>query len=133
MTTAAAWLLAGLFLAHFLGDFTPLATDRMQVAKASGGPLSLIAGHAAVHTVLVALAIGIAVGLGFPVQSAWTVVAAAAAIEFVTHFAIDALRAQLSRRSLHYHDPGERRFWVALGLDQLAHGLVLVGLAALVL
>lgn len=127
MSTAAVWLLSGLLVAHCLGDYTPLATDRMQLAKANGGPLGLIAGHAAVHGVLVAVAIATLA------TAAWSVIAIGAAIEFVTHFLIDAVRAQLSHRFQGFRDPARRTFWTALGVDQLAHALVLVGLAAYVL
>ncbi len=127
MTTQAAWLLAGLFLAHCLGDFSPLATGRMQVAKANGGPMYLIGGHAAVHTVLVAAAVAL---LARPV---WPLVLAAAGIELVTHFMLDAGRARLGHRFPALNDHRDNTFWYALGADQLAHGLVLVWIASFVL
>jgi uncharacterized membrane protein AbrB (regulator of aidB expression) len=108
----AAGLLACLLLAHYLGDFTPLSTGRMLEAKAAGGPVSLIASHAGVQTILVALVV--AVASGFDLR----LIAVVVAIEFVTHFAID--------------DPTNRAFWWVLGLDQLAHCLVLVLIAFLV-
>ena len=125
MSAGVFWLMAALLFAHFLGDFTPLATDRMQEAKANGGPLTLIAAHAAVHGALVVIAI---VALARP---GWALVASVAGLELASHFAIDAFRARLGRRAPVLNDPREAVFWYALGLDQLAHGLVLVGLAAL--
>lgn len=127
MTSQAIWLMAALLVAHCLGDFTPLATPRMHEAKANGGPLLLIAGHAAVHMVLVAAAIVLIVG------PAWSVVTMAAAVELVTHFALDATRARLGLRFRALRTPSEDAFWWAFGVDQLSHGLVLVGLAGLVL
>ncbi len=127
MNNQAFWLLVGLLLAHFLGDFTPLATARMQEAKANGGPMLPIAGHAGVHTGLVTAAVTVFV------MPAWTILAAVASIEFGTHFAIDAIRARLGRRVPALKDPTRNAFWYALGVDQLAHGLVLMGLAALAL
>ena len=127
MNDEAVWLLVGLLLAHFLGDFTPLATPRMQAAKANGGPMLPIAGHAGVHTVLVTAAVAVFV------MPAWTILAAVAAIEFGTHFALDAMRARLGQHVPALQDPTRNPFWYALGVDQLAHGLVLVGLAAFAL
>lgn len=127
MNAEAAWLLAGLFTAHYLGDFTPLLTERMLVAKREGRPLAPIGLHGAVHGALAALAIGVAaspplgtVGLG-------------AAIVLVSHFAVDLGRAQIVARLPALRDSARRAHWVALGLDQLVHGLVLIAVAAVVL
>ncbi|MBI4514167.1 MAG: DUF3307 domain-containing protein [Gemmatimonadetes bacterium] len=128
MTAETFGLLCGLLVAHYLGDFTPLSTARMLEAKYSGGPLSPIAGHAAVHALLVALAV-----IVFVRSSPWLPAAIAAPIEFATHFSIDAMRARLGRRIPALRDPGQNVYWYAFGIDQLAHALVLVGLAALVL
>jgi len=127
MTTQTAVLLAGFLLAHYLGDFTPLSTPEMLAAKAKARPMWLIAAHALVHTVLVTLVILIVV---FP---SWSILFLAAAIEFVTHFAIDAGRAKLSQRVPELNNPGHNIFWYALGLDQFAHAAVLVALAAIVI
>jgi hypothetical protein len=62
----------------------------------------------------------------------WTIVAAAA-IEFLTHFAIDTARARLGVRVSAFKDPDQHAFWYAMGLDQLAHTLVLISLAWLAL
>ena len=126
MTNQAAVLLAGFFFAHYLGDFTPLSTPRMLAAKANANPMWLIAAHALVHTVLVALVILIVV---FP---AWSILALAAGIELVSHFVLDAGRANLGRRLPPLNDPTRNVFWYALGFDQFFHALVLVGLALLV-
>ena len=127
MSTTAISLLAALFMAHFLGDFTPLATARMQRAKASGGPMGPIAAHAAVHAALVGLAVLLVA------RPAPSVVALAVLIELVSHFAIDAIRARLGTRLPVLSNPGSNPFWWALGVDQLLHGLVLIGIAATVL
>lgn len=127
MTGEATWLLLALLFAHFLGDFTPLATARMQEAKAAGRPLKPIAGHAAVHGLLVTLAV---VGFG---GTPWTLVAGAAGLEFATHFLIDTVRGRLGGRVPALGDPRRSLYWTLLGLDQFAHGVVLVAIAALVL
>lgn len=127
MTAQAFWLLAGFLCAHCAGDFSPLATARMQEAKADGGPLLAIAAHAAVHGLLVAVVAALVVGLD-PAA-----LALAFGLVFVTHFLLDAGRARLGQRFPVLNDPGGSPFWHALGIDQLAHALVLLGLAALLL
>lgn len=126
MTAFAVGLLACLFLAHYLGDFTPLSTGRMLEAKAVGGPASLIASHAAVHAALVGLVVAAATSLNA------ALVGSAVAIEFGTHFGIDLARGRLGGRFPNLRDPANRKFWWILGIDQLAHGLVLIGIAAMV-
>jgi len=120
-------LLVSLFLAHFLGDFTPLSTRRMQAAKATGRPVGPIAAHAGVHAILVAAAVSI---------SAWpgmTSLIAAMGVEFFTHLGIDWGRGRLGVANPVISDPQARAFWMALGIDQLAHYLVLVWIASIVL
>jgi hypothetical protein len=126
VTTFAAGLLACLFVAHYLGDFTPLSTGRMLEAKAAGGPVSLIASHAGVQAVLVGIVV--AAATGFEMR----LVGAALAIEFLTHFAIDLARGRIGARFPKIRDSSNRSFWWALGLDQLAHYLVLLWIAAMV-
>ncbi len=127
MTGDALWLLGALFLAHYLGDFTPLLTARMLEAKAQGSPLKPIAGHAAVHGVLVGVAVAVLVA------PAWSLLLAVCGIELGTHFVIDVTRARLARPFPALKDPNQGVYWYIFGLDQLAHMLVLLGLAALVL
>lgn len=126
MTGEATLLLGCLFLAHYIGDFTPLATRRMLEAKAAAKPLWPIAAHAGVHTGLMALAI---VLVSRPEAS---ILVLACAIQFVTHFGLDAGRAGVGRWQPSLNDPTRSKFWRLLGLDQLAHAIVLIGVAALV-
>lgn len=127
MTAEATVLILALLVGHWLGDFTPLATERMTEAKADGGPLAPILGHAAVHGALTGAAV-LAV-----VRPGAATLAAAVGVEFVSHFLLDAARARLGRRFAVLRDAGEQLFWTVLGLDQLAHVAVLTGIAALVL
>lgn len=127
MTGEAAVLLCGLFLGHYVGDFTPLVTRRMLEAKSAATPLWPILMHAAVHTVLMALVIA------FVSNPEASVLLLACAIQLVTHFGLDAGRARLGLWKPGLNDPTRSEFWHLLGLDQLAHALVLIGVAALVL
>lgn len=127
MTGEATWLLAGLLFAHFVGDFTPLATARMHEAKADGGPVAPILQHAAVHGALSGIVLMLLSGVS------WSLVLGAAAVVLASHFLLDLTRARVGLRLQSSLDPGRQAFWVALGADQLAHGLVLVGVASWIL
>ena len=127
MTSQAGWLMACLMIGHFLGDFTPLATARMQNAKTAAKPLWPIAAHAGVHAILAGLAIALIAAPGL------SLLGIAVAIELASHFLIDTVRARISRDSEALRNVSKGAFWTFLGLDQLLHGLVLVGLAVLVL
>lgn len=126
MTLQVVVLLSFLFVGHFLGDFTFLSTPRMQEAKRTGRPVGPIALHALVHAVLVAIAVGAIV------RPQPMLLLGAVAIEFWTHLGVDWLRGRLTARHPAVGDPEENAFWTVLGLDQLAHALVLVGIAYLV-
>jgi len=127
MTEQAAVLLVFLFVGHFLGDFTPLATARMLEAKLTGSPIGPIALHALVHAVLVGLAVA---AIARPVPM---LILAAVTIEFWTHLGLDWVKGKMSVRRPALGDPDQPIFWTALGIDQLAHALVLVGIAFLAL
>jgi hypothetical protein len=86
-----------------------------------------IAAHAAVHAVLVGLAVLLVARPALPL------LAAAMGLEFTSHFVIDATRARMGMRLPALADMRSNVFWWALGVDQLLHGLVLVGVAVLVL
>jgi hypothetical protein len=126
MTGRAIWLMASLFLAHFLGDFTRLSTKRMQKAKATGRPVGPILAHGAVHGFLVGIAVAAVASPGM------SVLIAAMGVEFVTHFGIDWIRGRLGEGRPNFSSPESPAFWTVLGLDQLAHYLVLLWIAALV-
>ncbi|MDX1393061.1 MAG: DUF3307 domain-containing protein [Gemmatimonadota bacterium] len=125
MTVDGLGLVAAFLIAHCLGDFSPLSTERMLEAKREARA-SGIFGHALVHGGLVALVVLVLTDAGLPLA------ALAAAVEVATHFAIDVARARAGRRWAPLGDVESRAFWYALGVDQLAHGLVLVGIARLV-
>lgn len=122
MTGADFILLSLLLVAHYLGDFTPLATPGMRAAKGGDGPIAWIGAHAAVHATLVLLALAAARVPG-------PLVLGGAVIELVTHFGVDWARMKVGRAYPILGDPGRNPFWRLLGLDQLAHGVVLMAIA----
>ncbi len=125
MTTEAAWLLAGLMTAHFLGDFTVLATPRMLESKATGRSVQWIAAHAGVHG-----ALATPVLLAFESFGQALLIVAVIA---VSHFVIDTGRSLLLTSYPILADSTRKAFWSALGFDQLLHGLVLIWVALYVL
>ncbi len=127
MTQQVTALLALLLVGHFLGDFTPLSTPRMQEAKLTGSPIGPIALHALMHAVVVGIAV-VAIIRPTPL-----LILAAVAIEFWTHLGVDWFRGRMSARSPALRDHDQSVFWTALGLDQLAHVLVLLIIAVVVL
>lgn len=119
-------LMAALLICHFLGDFTPLSTARMLEAKRTATSHGWILAHAAIHATLVGLVVTFVANAGL------AVIFVAVAVELGTHFAIDEVRARVGVTWSRLGDPKERGFWYAMGVDQLAHGLVLVAIATLV-
>lgn len=126
MSPEAILLLSLLLVGHFLGDYTPLATRRMQEAKSGVRPPGPIVAHAAVHGLLVLAAVA-------TVRPAWGLLAGAAVVEFATHLLFDWTKMRLGARFPALRDPDDGPFWRLHGLDQLAHALVLVAIAAWVL
>jgi hypothetical protein len=126
MSGEALALLSCLLIGHFLGDFTPLATARMQEAKASGGPQLPIIAHAGVHAAFTGIAVLLVA------RPTLDLLAIAVAIQFASHWALDAFRARVGLQAPALSDPSNNAFWTALGLDQLVHALVLLGIASLV-
>jgi len=112
-----------LLVAHYIGDFTPLATAEMQEAKAGRQSPLLIVAHAAVHGLLVLAAVSL-------VRPSWDIVATSAAFEFATHAGIDFAKMKFGVRFPVLRDTSRAPHWYFFGLDQLLHGLVLVTIAA---
>ena len=116
-------LLLSLFVAHWLGDYSPLQTARMLRAKALGRPLLPIAAHAAVHTTLMAAVLLVLVpGPG---------VGPALVLQAVSHFGIDALKGRLNGWFPALRDPTRQSHWVVFGFDQMLHHAVIVAMVAL--
>lgn len=124
MTVDATLLLAALFVAHFLGDFTPLSGRSLGGAEEVAGlRLSYLVAHGGVHAALVAAATLLAASPGLATAST------AGLAVGVTHAGVDAARSGIARRWPSAGCADEPLFWRVLGLDQLLHALVLVGVA----
>jgi len=115
-----AGLLAALLTVHFLGDFTPLSRPWMLKAKSRGWPPVPIAVHALVHaflTTLVFLVYNVR-GFGILLQLFLLI--------FVTHFVFDTLKGLLAAGVPATADVNRQAHWVAFGIDQLFHQLVII-------
>lgn len=120
MTAAVLLVIVILEIKHFFADY-PLQNAWMVANKGTWGhPAGIV--HSLIHAVLTALAFlvitpPLLVGLGIMVG------------EFLLHYHIDVTKEQLLRRQKLTSADG--RFWVLLGLDQLAHHLTYVAIAAI--
>lgn len=119
MEITLLWILAGLQLKHFLGDYTlqwpAMIRDKCHLNRA-GGYI-----HSGIHifgTLLVLAAAGIG----------WAIIWKILVLEFVIHFFTDFAKARYSAANLHKIDSAS--FWVAHGFDQLIHQLTYLAIIA---
>ena len=61
----------------------------------------------------------------------FSVLALVVALQFLSHWGLDAIRARLRVRVPALADPGKNVYWTALGMDRLAHGLVLLAITVI--
>lgn len=114
----APLLLMTLFLVkHFLADFPLQQHGSMKGSRVFTEWVPDLLLHCQVHVALTAL---IVLVMDLPDRLGAFVIGA----DFVLHFIIDRIKAHpdLGGR----WKPNQKAFWVALGLDQLAHGLCYV-------
>ena len=119
---SAAVLLVILILEikHFFADY-PLQTTWMVQNKGTWGhPAGIV--HAGIHAVLTTLAF-------FVITPTLLIGLAIVVGEFLLHYHIDVTKEFFMRRSKFSAADGP--FWVLLGLDQLAHHLTYVAIAAI--
>lgn len=111
-------LLIALLVCHYLADFC-LTMPVMIRAKTDGRSLWPIALHATIHTVLMGSCL-----LVYGVK--WQLLLVLMIAEFVSHFAIDVLKAQISVRFPFWSDNRQKPYWILYGFDQLLHQMVVV-------
>jgi hypothetical protein len=121
MTTAAITLLALLLIKHFICDF--VLQTKWQIAEKGtyGAPGGIV--HSGIHIAGTLFAL-------LPVLPPISVVFTVMAAEFVVHYHIDWGKEQLVRR---YDWRDGARFWNAIGMDQLLHGLTYLAIAVYVM
>ncbi len=116
-------ILIGLFICHFLADYTHLSTAWMLNAKRFGKPLFPIFIHAAMHTMLMSLVLGWFIG--FTNNWAYLVI-----FQWVTHFLIDVWKGRMNGWFPSLQSPANKWHWIVFGFDQLLHALVIIGMSA---
>jgi hypothetical protein len=121
MTTAAITLLALLLIKHFICDFVLQTKWQVHQKGIYGAPGGIV--HSGIHVAgtLVAL-----IAVMTPIPLIATVLVA----EYVIHYHIDWGKERLVRR-FDWRDGA--RFWNAIGLDQLLHGLTYLAIAVYVI
>lgn len=114
-------VLVGLQAKHFLFDFVFQSDWQVRNKGRYGHPGGLV--HSGLHAAGTFVVMALATLFG-----TITLVAAVslAAADFLIHYHIDWVKAQLSQR-LHL-TPDRHGFWIALGADQAAHQLTNLGL-----
>lgn len=112
-------ILIGLFICHFLADYTHLSTAWMLNAKRFGKPLFPIFIHAAMHTMLMSLVLGWFIG--FTNDWAYLVI-----FQWVTHFLIDVWKGRMNSWFPALQSPANKWHWIVFGFDQLLHALVII-------
>lgn len=100
---------------HFLADFPLQSKYMLRKTNQKGWLLPLMA-HSATHA-----------GMTFVIL--WSVInikqaLALAALDFVIHCVVDSAKARLANYNVF-----DKRFWVALGLDQMLHNLTYIAIA----
>lgn len=116
-------IVTAFLIKHFICDF-PLQT-RYMLGKFGPFPqyVAPLAAHCLVHAAGTAL---IVIVLLDEDLGGWKLALGWASVDLLSHFVIDRIKA--SPNLLGRWKPNQNEFWLALGLDQLAHYLVYVWL-----
>ena len=113
-------ILVGLFICHFLADYTHLSTAWMLNAKRLGKPLYPIFTHAFIHASLMLALLALVFGFsGFKL-------AALFGFQLVTHFLIDIWKGRMNGWFPILQSPANKWHWIVFGFDQLLHALVII-------
>lgn len=116
-------ILIGLFICHFLADYTHLSTSWMLNAKRLGKPLYPIFTHAFIHASLMLVLLALVFGFsGFKLASLFL-------FQLITHFLIDVWKGKMNSWFPTLQSPANKWHWIIFGLDQLLHALVIIKMA----
>ncbi len=116
-------VLIGLFICHWLADYTHLSTDWMLNAKRLGKPLHPILVHALVHATLMFLVLIPFIGLSDKIWKLFL-------FQLITHFLIDVLKGRMNGWFPSLQSPTNKWHWILFGFDQFLHALVIIGMSA---
>lgn len=112
-------ILIGLFICHFLTDYTHLSTSCMLNAKRLGEPLFSIFAHAGMHAILMFLFLVLFTNdLGLVLKLS--------VFQLATHFLIDLLKGKMNSWFFAIQSPANKWHWFVFGFDQLLHSIVVI-------
>lgn len=112
-------ILLGLFICHYLADYTHLSTRWMLSAKRFGKPLFPILVHASIHAIL--MSIFLVFFIGFTEKLTYL-----ALFQLATHFLIDTWKGRMNVWFPSLQSPANILHWTVFGFDQLLHTIVIV-------
>lgn len=115
-------LLISLFFCHFLADYTHLSMTFMLDAKRLGKPLAPILAHAAIHMILMGIALAFFINVWTDTQK-W---AQLMMFQLITHFLIDVWKGKMNGWFPALQSPANKWHWVIFGFDQFLHALVII-------
>lgn len=116
-------ILIGLFVCHWLADYTHLSTAWMLNAKRLGKPLYPILCHAIVHGLLMGLFLRFCLGGWFTSNDT---VAYLIYFQIITHFLIDVWKGRMNGWFPALQSPANKWHWIVFGFDQLLHAIVII-------
>lgn len=119
-------ILIGLFICHWLADYTPLSTSWMLNAKRLGDPLHPIFAHALVHGILMSIFLLFIVGFNHTLLGL-------CCFQVITHFIIDVWKGKMNYWFPSLQSPANKSHWVIFGFDQLLHALVIIAMSYLII
>ena len=126
-------ILIGLFVCHWLADFTHLSTDWMLSAKKFGKSLFPILCHAFVHALLMGVFLEIYYYSQLrnynPIDFNFTFIDKLIVFQLATHFLIDVWKGRMNGWFPALQSPANKWHWVVFGFDQLLHGIVIILMA----
>lgn len=111
-------ILVGLFICHFLADYTHLSTRWMLNAKKLGTPLLPIFSHALVHSILMIIFLMFFVDINLALKLGY--------IQLITHFLIDIWKGKMNYYFPSLQSPSNTWHWIVFGFDQLLHTIVII-------
>ena len=116
-------ILIGLFICHFLADYTHLSTAWMLNAKRLGKPLFPITIHALVHSLLMGVFLTV---LGYGNLLKFDIVDKLMIFQFITHFIIDVWKGRMNGWFPSLQSPANKWHWIVFGFDQFLHAVVII-------
>ena len=119
-------ILIGLFICHFLADYTHLSTAWMLNAKRLGKPFFPIFVHATIHSILMGFFLQFYVKSNNVFNEKLFILIA---FQLVTHFLIDVWKGRMNGWFPALQSPANKWHWIVFGFDQLLHALVIIGMS----